>query len=345
MKKYIFYFLPLIALASCTASDVTGEKREPVIVGDQEIVLTSGIGEQPVKETRAVINNTLAADLDVAIIRLDETGDPKSIPVWTDVTPNDVLAATVGKTSKVVTFKKSMTEPDTIAQYYQANGDKTRLLGFYPREGQVASGVITWEIDGAKDIMVSNSQDGDKTAKFGASKQLTFEHLLTQIVVKAYADSVTSFNNWGKIKKVSLKDQNLICKYTLKNNAADGSIGGTTAFDMKDGAKKYLEIIKKNTNDSILKPNDYGADGLEYYYGKDTSKATVCGYAMFQPAAANSLTLVIETAKGGTIEKTLTQELKQGYAYNVVLKFTSQEIIPVVAISEWKTGGDIEVVL
>lgn len=344
MKKNIFYFLPLIALASCTSSDVTGEKREPVIVGDQEIVLTSGIGEQPLKETRAVINQTLEADLDVAIIRLDKTGDPKVFPEWTAVTVDDVLAATVSKTSKVVIFKKSATENDTVAQYYQANGEDTRLQGFYPRDGQVASGVIEWTINGAKDIMVSNHQEGNKTSKFGPKKQLTFEHLLTQIVVKAYADSVTSFNNWGKIVKVSLKEQNLTCKYTLANNKDDGSIGGTTAFSGKTGTS-HLEIIKKNTNDSILKPNYEEKEGLTYYYGKDSSKATICGYAMFEPAAAKSLTLIIETAKGGTIEKTLDEELKAGFAYNVVLKFTSQEIKAEVAIAEWKTGGDIEVVL
>lgn len=339
MKKSIFYFLPMIALAGCTSSDLTGDQREPVIVGDQEIVLSSGVGEQPVAESRAVINAALpAAGLDVAIIRLDETGSPKAFPAWATVATADVLSAHVDATSKAVAFNDGATPPVAKPQYYLANGNQTRLQGFYPKDGTVASGVITWTIDGANDIMVSNYADGDKTAKFGNAKTLTFEHLLTQIIVKAYGTSQGALDNWGNIKKISIKDQNLTCRYTLASGAV-----GNGFFSGKTGTS-HLPIIMKKTDDTSLSP-DYAADGsgLAFDYDNNKTKATVCGYAMFQPAAANTVTLIIETAKGGTIEKPITQELEKGYAYNVILKFTTTDIVPEVAISAWKTGTDIEI--
>lgn len=345
MKKNIFYFLPLIALASCTSSDLTGEQREPVVVGDQEIVLSSGVGELPAvnaPNSRAVINSTLpSAGLDVSIIRLDETGDPKAFPAWSTVTTAaDVLSAHVDATNAQVAFNDGATpSPAANPQYYQANGNQTRLQGFYPKDGAVASGVITWTIDGAKDIMVSNYADGDKTAKFGSSKKLTFEHLLTQIVVKAYATEKAALDDvWGGIDYIALKDQNLTCKYTL----ADGATVGSAAFSGKTGSS-HLNIITKKTDDSALSPDYDATNGLLYDYSNDKTKATTCGYAMFEPAAANGLTLIIATKSGGTIEKTLAQQLEKGYAYNVILKFTSTEIVPEVAIAAWKTGTDIEV--
>lgn len=339
MKKSIFYFLPMIALAGCTSSDLTGDQREPVIVGDQEIVLSSGVGEQPVADSRAVINATLpTAGLDVAIIRLDETGVPKAFPAWNTVTTANVLSAHVDATSGQVAFNDGATPPVAKPQYYLANGNKTRLQGFYPKDGTVASEVITWTIDGANDIMVSNYADGDKTTKFGNTNKLTFEHLLTQIIVKAYGTSQGALDNWGNIKKISIKDQNLTCRYTL----ADGAVGNGF-FSGKTGTS-HLPIIMKKTDDTSLSP-DYAADGsgLAFDYDNSKTKATVCGYAMFQPAAANTVTLIIETAKGGTIEKPITQELEKGYAYNVILKFTTTDIVPEVAISAWKTGTDIEI--
>lgn len=342
MKKNIFYFLPLIALASCTSSDLTGEQREPVIVGDQEIVLSSGVGEQPVADSRAVIDATLpTAGLDVAVIRLDETGTgaSKAFPAWNTVTTAaDVLSAHVDATNGQVAFNDGAAPtPAAKPQYYQANGNQTRLQGFYPKNGTVTAGVIEWTIDGSNDIMVSNYADGDKTAKFGSSKKLTFEHLLTQIVVKAYGTNKAALDAWGGIDYIALKDQNLTCKYTLANGAV-----GNAVFSGKTGTS-HLNIQKLKTDDSTLSPDYDPTDGLAYDYTNDPTKATVCGYAMFEPAAANTLTLIISTKTGGTIEKTLTQKLDKGFAYNVILKFTSTEIVPEVAIAAWKTGADIEV--
>lgn len=342
MKKNIFYLLPLIALASCTSSDLTGEQREPVVVGDEEIVLTSGIGNLPsvnAPSSRAVINSTLpTAGLDVAIIRLDETGDPKAFPLWNTVTTaSDVLSAHVDATTKLVKFLK--TDGSEDKQYYQANSNDTRLQGFYPKDGTVAAGVISWTIKGDNDIMVSNYEDGDKTDKFGSTKVLTFQHLLTQIVVEAYGKDQGALDTWGNIKKISVKDQNPTCEYTLAN--------GTTVADATfSGTKAHLPIITLKTDDKALSP-DYPADksGLAYDVSDDRDKATLCGYAMFEPAAANTVDLIIETTIGGTITKRIPDELKKGYAYNVVLKFTATDIVPEVAIADWKDGGDINITM
>lgn len=334
MKKNIFYFLPMMLLAGCTSGDLN-EGREPVITGDQEIQLSTGVGNLPT-HTRAVINSTLpTAGLDVSILRLDATGTPTAtFPAWNTVTSAAVKSAHVDATNGQVAFKNGTT---TTHEYYQANGNKTRLQGWYPKDGAVAAGKITWTIDGAKDIMVSNYQDADKTNKFGSGNKLQFEHMLTQMVVKAYATGKPAFDAWGGIKSVSVKEPNLTCEVTL----ADAAI--TSATFKGKTTNTHLPIIKKNMDDTALSPDYDPTKGLAYDYTNNKTNATLCGYAMFAPASAAGITLIIETATGGIIEKAIAQEFKAGFAYNVTLKLTSTEIVPVVAISEWKTTADSNV--
>lgn len=349
MKKNILYILPLIALAGCASNEITDNQREPVIVGDQEIVLTSGVGTVSSTNTRAVINSTLpTGGLDVKILRLDVTGETSTFPDWNTAgtVPTDVKSAHVDATTQQVAFNDGATPtPVETHEYYQANGNKTRLQGWYPNDGALAAGKITWTIKGDNDIMISNYQDGSKTSgdRFGENKVLTFEHLLTQIKVKAYAENAAALAAWGGIEHISIKDFNPTCEVTLGDITTSAAEELTTTFSGKK-AGTNLYIIPKSTDDQTVIAYD-AAKGLEYDTTGDKGEATPCGYAMFQPGAASAVTLAIKTKKGGTIDKTLTVELKHGTAYNVTLKFTSTEIVPEVAITNWLPGDDIDVEL
>lgn len=354
MKKNILYILSLIALAGCASNDLTDNHREPVVVGDEEIVLTSGVGNVASSNTRAVINKTLPTEgIDVSILRMDKTGTPTpSFVAWNLVpsTNAKVLSAHVDNAGKVKFNDGATPTPTDTHEYYQANGNDTRLQGWYPKSGTLANGVITWTFTGAEDIMVSDYQDGNKDSghRFGATKKLTFEHLLTQIIVKVYGTNQSALDAWGGIKNIAIKEQNKTCKVTL-GDISTGVSDLSVAFSGKSSTS-HLDIQKLTTDDKAL-PKLYDATkGLEYDVTDDKTKADMCGYAMFQPipaGAANKLILMIETVNGGVITKEISTPtdggLLAGTAYNVTLKMTSTEIVPEVAITEWKKGADIDV--
>ena len=339
-----------MTLAGCTSNEITDNKREPIVVGDQEIVLTSGLGNvTSIPDTRAVINSGLpTGGLDVTILRLDETGSTPAFPAWNTVgtVPAEIKSGHIDENTNQVAFNDGATPTPTLThEYYQANGNKTRLQGWYPKANTVTAGVISWTIAGDNDIMLSNYKDGTKVSgdRFGSTKVLTFEHLLTQIVVKAYAVNAASLTAWGGIENISIKDFNPTCAVTLGNITTSAT--ELTPVFSGSASGTNLPIIKKSTNDQTAIVYD-ATKGLEYDTTNDPTKATPCGYVMFQPGAANTVTLVIKTKKGGTIEKTLTAALVRGTAYNVVLKFTSEEIVPEVAITDWIISPtDIEVEL
>lgn len=342
MKKNILYILSLIALAGCASNDLTDNHREPAIVGDEEIVLTSGVGAS----TRAVINSTLpAAGIDVSILRLDKTGTPATFPAWGAITAADIKSAHVNSSNAVKFNDGAGTDTH---EYYLADGNDTRLQGWYPKNSVISNAKLTWNFTGAEDIMVSNYQDGNKETgnRFGSSKVLTFEHMLTQIVVKVYGADQAAADAWGGIIKVSIKDQKKTCMVELKDLTSSASEFVPTF----SGTPEPLDLQKLNTDDSALTPAYDPAKGMEYDVTNDKSKANICGYAMFQPIAAgasNKLVLLIKTEKGGTLTQSISTPddggLKPGTAYNVVLRMTSTEIEPEVAITPWKTGADMDV--
>ena len=82
----------------------------------------------------------------------------------------------------------------------------------------------------------------------------------------------------------------------------------------------------------------------------DEADAAACGYALVAPiAVGGTLTLSVATSEGGTRDVPLTLPAAgfgAGKAYDVVLKFTSTQIMPQATISPWEEAGDrIEVIL
>ena len=82
----------------------------------------------------------------------------------------------------------------------------------------------------------------------------------------------------------------------------------------------------------------------------DEADAAACGYALVAPiAVGGTLTLSVATSEGGTRDVPLTLPAAgfgAGKAYDVVLKFTSTQVMPQATISPWEEAGDrIEVIL
>lgn len=338
-------------------NDPTGEGVADPLEMRLETGFTTGNSTKAV--TRAgegMINGTLAKTLDIALARVNEKAGSYGAQWGTAK-----LDATIN-TDKTVAF-------DT-KQYYSPAGLKTKLIGWYPatdatyNNADGGNATVSWTaIDGKTDLLVSDLREGSKANPFTKEKSnvLTFDHLLTQIQIKAYALSQEEADIWGEVDKITITDKKETCKITLPVTSGSSGAKCTPSF-AKDG-DGVLELVKENpTNNASLSDMTVGVSVANASGGKGdgSDKATVAklwGYAMFSPVAARgSLTLTIHFKAGGTKEVVIqgastgnplyANGLRAGYSHLIYLKFglsAADEIVPEVVITDWQTGDEIEI--
>lgn len=322
MKQFKFFFPCLLLLASCT-QDAALQEKEAV-----EIRLSAGIGNLEASgATRGVINEDYAKPLDVSFARIDQlTGG--SWPAYTTVASSLAATRTGGAGQQGITFTKQ--------QFYQNSeaDNGTKLIGWYPNTGTYTNGAVAFDISkGTVDVMLTPEVTGNKaeTEQFGTSdRTFTFNHLLTQVTVKAFASVDGTAAMWGKVTSVKVKGQPTTCTVTLPEQTP--TAWGTTA-----------PLLLKNPDTDL----DMTAADLN---GVTTeARSVTLGYAMFKPTTTPSLTLEVTTEKGGTRDVTVTLPgntgtFAAGTAYTVTLNFKSTEVVPTASISAWQTGASIPTV-
>lgn len=281
-------------------------------------------------QSRAIVN-AQHDELEVDFARLDMNTSTGQYPTdWTGVT--STLTAKLAKSedgnATAVTF-----DPKA---YYLAGSDtektKTKLIGWHPRvnnsEITLANGVVTFTIDGDRDIMVTDMGEGSKAQNFA---DFTFAHKLTQVQVYAYALNQAAQERWGKIKSLKLKDQEQKCILTLADSPAI-SWGNSTAD---------LDLVEQKAADgaAITYPLELGLATLNPGDGAVTAtNAVECGYAMIKPIASGTkLTLVVEMEDSRTeeVEIDWTGGYEASKVYTLTLRFTVAEIEFDAKISEW----------
>lgn len=144
----------------------------------------------------------------------------------------------------------------TPTQYYQVNGLKTKMVGWYPQAttqsvfGQTA---LIWNTDGSQDIMIATKVEGNNKTE---TINFDFKHALAQIQFKAYAESAVAQSQWGEITSIKILNQyNSYMSQLLVENQ-DNNIalmpntmfgGTTTAFDLKNiNQQGFLPTEKTN---------------------------------------------------------------------------------------------------
>ncbi|UEA86471.1 fimbrillin family protein [Alistipes senegalensis] len=336
MKKLSFFsaalLLAAVFSAGCSKDRKPSVKPTPDKDAPVEILLSGGVVPATSAEvrtaqlpplTRAVINAEHGA-LEVSFARLDQLDDGQ-YPAY--ATLSAALPATLAANTGEVSSEAAISF--ATSQYYlsRETNNNTKLVGWYPR-AVPAAGVVTLNIDGGTDIMLTQELVGCKVAesRFGTTgKVFTFAHQLTQFRFKAYAADAAAPAVWGKITDIALKDRQTKCKITLP---------GTVEFE---GVAADLSLSKNRLADDadIAYP-------LAFTEGSDT--AAECGYAMVAPVAAGaSLSLAVVTEQGGTCEVALPVPdagFEKGKAYDVVLKFTTTAVEPVATIGAWVDASD-----
>lgn len=315
-----------------------------------EIRLNGGISSSTSVSTRGegMFNGTdsWSSDLAVLFARADQADDYTAGYLSTplDAVVNGTAMGDVPKTH-VITFGTASTPSPA---YYLANGNKSKLIGWYPATGTFDSSThtVTFSatiLDGSTDLMATDLYEGDKNTKITS---VAFNHLLTQISVRVYTESSTTATVWGTLSSVTIVGMNQSCTVTLP--AATAAITGgtekvTTAFSGTDNLLLVAKDPSDNSDISIPLTPGIGIDNV-----------VLAGYALFAPQtdvdnANNTITLTVVTSLGGTHTAAIPAPdggFKAGYSYVVTLKFGAAQIEPSVSITDWQAGtapGEVEI--
>ena len=352
MKTNSFKLFVVAMVAGCTVvagctSDVPVEVENDH--GLVEIKLNGGVNTVAASATtKGSINGMVngkedwSSDLLVSFARADEGED--AYADWQTA----ALGAKVGKTKKANTTVHPITfDPPA---YYQSNKKKSKLIGWYPRVNtgngdafNATARTITFAavtMDGKTDYMLTEPVEGGK-ATVDQIESVIFNHLLMQMSVKAYTPDEKVQAVWGGIKSVSIKGLKQKCVITLPTSTEAFPAKVTVAFSNTEGKATDLPLVKANFEDNAAINYD---ENTPLAIGVTDADAKLAGYAMFAPQASNSITLIVNTEKGGEQEAAVTAPsggFLAGCSYEVILKFSGSNIAPTVTITDWKTGATV----
>lgn len=346
------------ALTSCSSNEdqnMTGSEQD----ANFAIIPSSGLGSIGTL-TRAAINSSEDSDLAVSMFRIDHDEDDAidiadlSAPADATLKGNTTGTAVEGKKNGCITF-------DT-PQYYLSDGRYSSVISLYPRIGasdwnaeKLAAG---YTLDGSMDLMATAWGKGRKNVNLKpvASEQpaLHFEHLLTQVKIRVFAEDASAITAWGNITAIKLDKQPVSAVVTLSDKvvsetAGDNKVslamtskedGGTigslgfwiTGEDGTDAAAavESAEIPLRLTKEEL----EQDADAEQQYAS--------LGYCIFAPATVaenEALEMTITTSTGGDTKVYVTkqQTYTAGTAYLITLVLKAYEIAPeTVTIEDWE---------
>ena len=235
LEKYLFGAALLLALAGCS-KEGGGERAAG---GRKQIVpqaVFSGGGVAGAESANSKAGTKTPADgsqaLTLYFLRADENVSPGYGSYGTS--PFGATRAT-GAAAQPLTFSP--------AQYYQLNGKKTKMVGWYPQANSVSGGVVSWTIDGSQDVMTAPVQEGSAVSVLPA---FTFGHALAQIRFLPYAESSEASLQWGRITSITVSKQRTACTFTPATDEATGRVvfsgGATATLTVKNLAAAMLGV-------------------------------------------------------------------------------------------------------
>jgi hypothetical protein len=275
MKKSSCVLLAFMALAGCSKSDwIPGDEESGVPVELRGVIRTATRGD-------GIIDGTVPeSSLELSLFRANQNKD--------HVYPGVYDKAIAG------VFAEDGTLVMQPLQTYLADAARSsKFIGLYPKantdDGEnydASARTVAYTIDGSTDIMCSTFAEGTKAEAAG---KLTFNHLLTQILVKVVAvyssttltaqqkaeELAAIRESYGKVESVVIAGKQGAAKVTLPAPTADNANAVSIAYDNVAG----------NTPLTVI--STYGVNtGLQI---SDTS--TDFGYALFVPIGGTGETL------------------------------------------------------
>ena len=241
--------------------------------------------------------------------------------------------------------KQNLTFTSPGAQYYNMDGSKTLMRGWYPQGefGEDDYGTyVEWTFDGSQDIMVSNCLVGDREDKGidGPDHWFAFEHMLTQLQFYVYGETAAAAQAWGKVTSIVITNQNNTCLFDPASN--DGNPEGTslTSCCTFDGSADLSVYGIPSEGVTIpAKTTEAGDNGL---YG-----ATPAGIIMIEPAGRtfSAIAKITVELPGGTEETHVVDipadgaqvesDFAAGQSTKIMLNFLTRDIKVTLLPNDW----------
>lgn len=207
MKKTILFALALAVFASCS------QNESETTVNDGQIRVNVGF---EASKSKAVATAALGLT-GVQFMRLDALTTPTDFSSVT--TP---IVGNIASGAGAVIFT-----PTTPA--YNMNGQNAYMIAYHPI-GTLATGVVTWAVNGQTDIVSTNVvwDAGDYVTPISTGMILNHQLSQVEVICKAEgapADIATVRSAWGKIKKIEFLGAPTTTTYTLNGLAiANGTV-------------------------------------------------------------------------------------------------------------------------
>lgn len=190
MKNLLFGMLAMAAMVSCSSEndpidDVTGGKQDKV-----EIKLNAGVVGVETK-AQVVPGDDIVSftNQTVPLFRVDGVGTAD----WSKV--GEAVNATIdGSTVKLGEAHK-----------YYTGDNNAYFIGYYSTIVPTrTTNVLNFDgVDGTKDIICTNETDAGTKASTGANAELTFNHIVSKVLVKVKGTEAAK-KAFGKITKIEL---------------------------------------------------------------------------------------------------------------------------------------------
>ncbi len=244
--------------------------------------------------TRAVADGSAALDLTLIKVAPDDQG----------VLQYESLEATraAGAGSQPVTIASAL--------YYPAGGSVLGLAGCHPSPASRTENLLTWNVDGSQDVIVSAMQTGS-----GANpiENMEFKHILTQLRFYCQAESSAVAENWGAVTDIRLKSVPAGCECNCL----------TGEFSTLSGSEKTLSVPRQGATQL--------AGGQSLLFGDPV---------MFAPwSDSHVLSCTVSTTKGGSIDVAFPSTLfEAGKSMSCTLIFsegTAMVLQPILWIDDW----------
>lgn len=302
MKTLVLSMISIAAtVAAMTACTSEGDPVDEV-TKDAPVEIKLDAGINMVTPKSAGIQNSENHNFKANIIA-SNTSNTYASSIWPESNSGEITV-----NNGIVSFTKKQT--------YPSNGNTIYMKAYAPEDGTFTNDVVSFEIDGNKDIMVSQEIFGSKEDNSG--KKLKFAHLLSQLNFTVQATNAEAQAAWGNITAIKIE-----AVKDIELTLSTGDLAAKSGSTASEIATSSFSTITK-----LPLANETASSG---------------GYAMVLPQET-AYKIIVYAQNGPTSgrEITLSTPVKteKSTAYNILLTFSATEVAVSAEVGAWTTSPE-----
>jgi len=348
MKK-VFLMLAVVAMASCSKSELT---TRPEVAGDVEIKAGSTV---------------LAIETKVPYVDVISSTNKLTAYVMASTTADKYLSTDATSwwgdgTMEFDGTNVASFSPNSL--YYPANKtQEVYLVGLVPSDktkwtpDNTNGAYMTCAIDGCTDIMTAPKVTTKKADIIVVSpatptyQTLAFSHVLTKLDVSVVAENQAAIDAWGDITEIQLINEKNndapkdVCKVTFNGNAVTFETSASATGKVPFYGASEASSVKSYTDTAISSTDKITLTTTETF-----AAYSIVGAVSISSGDVMKLNVVTTKLPGGyTVPVTLKNASAAdftgstaGNQFNVTLKFKASEIKANGSVTDWTANGDYE---